>query len=106
MAEALAIIVTEAPGPRFTAALELAATWNALNRSVALLLQADAVAALRQPAVARALDALWQEGIPVHVCQSAMHAHGLTAPDLPPGLEALGLVAFLADHPGAQVLLA
>ncbi|QMW22707.1 DsrE family protein [Sandaracinobacteroides saxicola] len=102
----VAMIVTEAPGPRFAAAVELAATLNAMDRGVAMLLKEGAAGALGNAKVATALDMLWRDGVWIGLCQSAMDAHGLRAADLPPGVEALGLVAFLAERPGWQILLA
>jgi intracellular sulfur oxidation DsrE/DsrF family protein len=102
----LAIIVTEAPGPRFAVACELAAVACAMGRRAGMLLKENAVAALADPAVAQALGTLHADGVWIGLCQSAMAAHGIGAADLPAGVEALGLVAFIADHGDCQLLLA
>jgi intracellular sulfur oxidation DsrE/DsrF family protein len=101
----LLLIVSEAEGERFAAAIELAAASAALDRPVAVLLRGPAVAALGRATVARALDLLFELGADVGICQTAMAAHGLTAADLPPGIEALGIVAFLGGRADWQLLL-
>jgi intracellular sulfur oxidation DsrE/DsrF family protein len=100
------MIVSEAGGERFAAAAELAAASAALDRPVAVLLHGPAVAALGQPAVARAFDLLFELGVDVALCQTAMAAHGLAAADLPPGVEAIGMVAFLSGRADWQLVLA
>jgi intracellular sulfur oxidation DsrE/DsrF family protein len=102
----LLLIVSEAEGERFAAAVELAAASAALDRQVAVLLRGPAVKALGQPQVAGAFDLLFELGADVGICQTAMAAHGLTAADLPPGIEAHGMVAFLSGRGDWQVVLA
>jgi intracellular sulfur oxidation DsrE/DsrF family protein len=101
----LLLIVSAAEGERFAAAVELAAASAALDRTVAVLLRGPAVRALGRPDVARAFDLLFELGANVSLCQTAMAAHGLTAADLPPGVEALGMVAFLTGRADWQVVL-
>lgn len=101
----LLLIVSEAPGLRFSAAIELAGASAALGRPVAVLLRGPAVAALGQPAVAAAFDLLLELGADVAICQTALDAHQMTAADLPPGIEALGMVAFLSARAGWSVVL-
>lgn len=102
----LLLIVTEAAGERFAAAIELAATTAALDRPVAVLLRGPAVKALGHPPVAKAFDLLFEMGADVAICQTAMAANALTAADLPAGIEALGMVAFLQGREDWQILLA
>ncbi len=101
----LLLIVSEAEGERFAAAIELAAASAALDRGVAVLLRGPAVKALGRANVAKAFDMLFELGVDVGICQTAMAAHGLTAADLPPGVEAHGMVAFLAGRAGWQVAI-
>lgn len=101
----LLLIVSAAEGERFAAAMELAAASAALDRTVAVLLRGPAVRALGRPDVARAFDLLFELGANVSLCQTAMAAHGLTAADLPPGVEALGMVAFLSGRADWQVVV-
>lgn len=101
----LLLIVSEAEGERFAAAIELAAASAALDRPVAVLLRGPAVGALGRPDVARAFDLLFELGADVGICQTAMAAHGLCAQDLPPGIEAHGIVAFLQGRGDWQLVL-
>ncbi len=107
MAEALAIILTEAPGPRFDAAVELALTWNALGRPVGILLKEGALRGLAG-SPADLLGQALTDGVRIHVCQTSLDALGMAHnhPPLPDGVEAMGLVAFLLELPGAQVVIA
>ena len=96
----LLLILTEARGERFEAALELAATAAALGRPVAVLLRG---AALPAPGVAGAYGVLLELGATVAVCQTAMAAQGLSAAALPPGVEPAGMVGFLAERADWQL---
>jgi intracellular sulfur oxidation DsrE/DsrF family protein len=101
----LLLIVSEAEGERFAAAVEVAAASAALGRGVAVLLRGPAVKVLGHPHVAKAFDLLFELGVDVGICQTAMAAHGLTAGDLPPGVEAHGMVAFLGGRGDWQLVL-
>lgn len=101
----LLLIVSDADGERFAAAIELAGAAAALGRPVAVLLRGPAVAALGRKPVAAAFDLLFELGADVSLCQTAMAAHGLTASDLPPGVEANGMIAFLAGREDWQLIL-
>lgn len=101
----LLLIVTEAPGERFAAGVELAAASAALDRPVAVLLRGPAVKALGCREVAQAFDLLVELGAEVGICQTAMAAHGLSAADLPSGVEAHGMVGFLGGRAGWQVVV-
>lgn len=102
----LLLIVSEAQGERFAAAIELAGAAAALGRPVAVLLRGPAVGALGLKPVAAAFDTLFELGADVSLCQTAMAAHGLTAADLPPGIETQGMIGFLAGREDWQILLA
>jgi intracellular sulfur oxidation DsrE/DsrF family protein len=102
----LLLIVSEAEGERFAAAVELAAASAALDRGVAVLLRGPAVKALGRADVAKAFDMLFELGVDVGICQTAMAAHGLTAADLPLGVEAHGMVRFLSGRGDWQLVLA
>lgn len=99
----LLLIVTETASERFAAAMELAGTSAALNRPVAVLLRGDAVKGLGQAKVA--FDMLFELGATISVCQTAMATNTLTAADLPPGVEPLGMVAFLQGRADWQPVI-
>ena len=101
----LLLILAEVRGERFAAAAELAATAAALDRPVALLLRAPALQALGQPPVQQALAMLLELGAGICACQTAMAGLGLSAADLPPGVEPLGMVAFLAGREDWQLAI-
>ncbi len=101
----LLVIVSDAEGERFAAVVELAAATAALDRPVAMLLRGPAVQALGQPHVIRAFALLFELGVDIGVCQTAMAAHGITAASLPKGVEPLGMLAFLSGRPGWQLAL-
>ncbi len=101
----LLLIVSEAHGERFAAAVELAAASAALDRGVAVLLRGPAVKALGRADVAWPFDMLFELGVDVGLCQTAMAAHGLTAKDLPPGVQPHGMVAFLSGRGDWQIVL-
>jgi|GEM_PF-3141358 intracellular sulfur oxidation DsrE/DsrF family protein len=101
----LLLIVTQAKGERFEAALELAAAAAALGRPVAVLLRGPAVLAVRRAGRVRAFDLLFELGARVSLCQTAMAAHGVTAADLPTGVAATGLVALLAGRADWQLAI-
>lgn len=102
----LLLILTEGPGERLAAAVEVAAAAAALGRPVAVLLRASAVTALGDARVAKALDLLFELGVDIGLCQTALADTGLTAAALPPGVEVHGLVGFLAGREAWQLLLA
>jgi len=101
----LLVVVSEASSERFAATVELAAAAAALDRPVAVLLRGPAARALGQPEVARAFDLLFELGVEVGLCQTAMAAYGMVAADLPPGVEAHGLIAFLAGRADWQLVV-
>ncbi len=103
--QGLLLILTETHGERFAATAELAATTAALGRPVAVLLRGAAAQSLGEPAAAKAFELLLELGAGISICQTAMAASGLTAADLPPGIEPLGMVAFLQGRQDWQTLI-
>lgn len=101
----LLLIICEAEGERFAAAMEVAAASAALDRPVSLLLRGPAVQAMRRKDVADAMAMLLELGADIGVCQTAMATFGLVARDLPAGLAAHGMVHFLAGREDWQMLL-
>lgn len=116
----LALIVATPDPERLRGALTLAAAQAALGGAATLFLQLDAVALLRPPLVApqdaahRAaglpdLATLMEEaraiGVRLLACQSGLALAGLSATDLPPGVEAAGPVALLQGLPDDDRLL-
>jgi len=101
----LLVIVSEVEGARFAAVIELAAATAALDRPVAMLLRGPAVQALGHAHVAGALDLLIELGTEIGICQTAMATYGLTAADLPPGVEAHGMVSFLSGRATWQLAI-
>lgn len=106
----LALIVATPDPERLRGALALAAAQAALGGSASLFLQLDAVALLRAPICApqdaahRAaglpdLATLMEEaraiGVRLIACQSGLALAGLSATDLPPGVETAGPVALI-----------
>nr|WP_106639668.1 DsrE family protein [Allosphingosinicella vermicomposti] len=115
----LTIIVPTADPARFHAALSLAAAHAALDRPTRLFLQAEAVILVRTPIAAPfddryaaaglpKLAALLEEsralGVLVIACQSGLVLAGMTAAELPPGIETGGLIDLLRGE--GQILLA
>ncbi len=101
----LLLIVTECQSERFAAAAELAATKAALAQPVAVLFRGDSLAAIAGPTADDALNVLRDMGVALYACQTALAAHDLRADDLPPGIEASGMVAFLRGRGDWQILL-
>lgn len=117
----LRIVVATADPERFRGALMLAAAQAALGGAATLFLQLDAVALLRAPVSAPQDDTHGCAGLPtlatlladalalgvaVTACQSGLALTGLSAADLPDGVEAGGPVAFLqATSDDARLLI-
>jgi len=103
------VVAGEDPG-RLHAALSVAAAWAALGRPARIFLQSDAVALLRPsphkdeelrsgagvPTLAELLEESLALGASVTACQSGLAFAGMSAEDLPAGVETGGLVDFLA----------
>lgn len=117
----LTIIVATADPARLHAALSLAAAQAALDRPARLFLQNEAVALLKQP-IAAPQDARYSAagvptlaqllgeaaalGVVVTACQTGLVLAGITAADLPDGIETGGLVELLARSGDSQVVMA
>lgn len=114
----LALIFGEASHARLHAALTLACAAAALGRPVRLFFHGEAVAALSPSrhwagdataglaTVADLLASALDIGVSVMACQSGLHLCGLTPAQLADGIESGGMVAFLADARGDQLLIA
>jgi predicted peroxiredoxin len=119
---ALNIIVATADAERLRGALMLAAAQAALGGKAAIFLQLDAVALLKAPLAAprdadhRAagiadLATLLAEslalGVALSACQSGLALSGMSAADLPDGVDIGGPIGFLQQvDDGARLLMA
>lgn len=107
------IIVATGDAARFHAALETAMALAALGRTVRIFLQGEAVALLRapvgyegdvartaagQPVLAWMLEEASAMDVGMAACQTGMAMAGMTAGDLPGGMQATGLVGWLAGR--------
>lgn len=110
--QGLALIFAEANHARLHGGLSLALAAAALGRPVRLFFQGEAVCALQAerhwagdksykagglPRLSDLLDQAIGLGLPMMACESGIHLCGLSAPNLIPGIETGGMVAFLAD---------
>jgi predicted peroxiredoxin len=117
----LNIVVAGEDEARLHAALSVAAAWAALDRPARIFLQSEAVALLRAPpreaergrseagipTLADLLEEAIALGASVTACQSGLALAGLSAADLPPGVDTGGLVDFLASsRPDDQLMMA
>lgn len=117
----LSIVVAGEDSARLHAALSVAAAWAALDRPARIFLQAESVALLRMPpgeqdrqrgeagipALAELLEEGLALGVTVIACQSGLALAGLSAEDLPTGVDVGGLVDFLAgSRPDDQLMMA
>lgn len=117
----LSIVVAGEDPSRLHAALSVAAAWAALDRPARIFLQAEAVALLRPglleadaqrheagiPGLAELLEESLALGASVTACQSGLALAGLSAEDLPAGVDTGGLVDFLAKSgPDDQLMIA
>ena len=118
----LRIIVATADAERLRGALIVASAHAALGGAAALFLQLDAVGLLRAPIVAPQDDAHRAAGLPdlaavlaeaqalgvaISACQSGLALCGMTAEDLPNGIDVGGPVGFLqATDDEARLLIA
>jgi predicted peroxiredoxin len=113
-------VLTTPDAERFRGALTLAAAQAALGGEAALFLQLDAVAMLRAPIAAPRDAAHMAAGLPtlatllgeamalgvsVTACQSGLALGGMTADDLPEGVDVSGPLRFLTDGGDGQVVL-
>lgn len=117
----LALIFGEASHARLHAGLTLACAAAALGRPVRLFFHGEAAAALSParhwagddtyaaagvPTVKELMESALGLGIRVMACQSGLHLCGLSAAMLAEGVDAGGMVAFLADARDDQLLIA
>ncbi len=108
----LAVVLSEANHARLHAALTLACAAAALGRPVRLFFHGESVAALTPgrhwqgdtayraaglPSVGELVENALALGVAAMACQTGMQMIGVTAASLPEGIEAGGMVAFLAD---------
>ena len=104
----LTIIVAGSDPARFHASLEIAASNAALGRRTRLFLQSGAVSLLQPQADGR-LDLLGEAialGASVTACQSGLALAGMSAEQLPEGVDTGGLVELLATRGDDQLLMA
>ncbi|MGZ8998053.1 MAG: hypothetical protein ACXW2T_04255 [Allosphingosinicella sp.] len=117
----LSIVVAGQDPDRLHAALSVAAAWAALDRPARIFLQAESVALLRPsqrdgererreagiPALTELIEESLARGASVTACQSGLALAGLSAEDLPAGVDTGGLVDFLArSRPDDQLMMA
>ena len=117
----LAIIFAAADHARLHAGLTLACSAAALDRPVALFFHGESVAALAPgwhwqgdvplaaagiPPLATMLTSANDLGVAFMACQSGLHLCGLSAAALADGIEAGGMIAFLAAVQDADIVLA
>jgi predicted peroxiredoxin len=117
----LNIVVAGEDPTRLHAALSVAAAWVALGRPARIFLQSEAVALLGEdsgeadrrrtdsgiPTLAELLEETLALGASVIACQSGLALAGLSANDLPTGVDLGGLVDFLAKcRPDDQLMMA
>jgi len=119
--QGLSIVVSGEDCARLHAALSMAAAWAALDRPARIFLQAESVALLREsrgeddrkrrdaglPTLAELLEESLALGVSVTACQSGLAFVGLSAEDLPDGVDMGGLIDFLArSSPDDQLMMA
>jgi predicted peroxiredoxin len=113
------IVAAGADPARLHAALSLAAAWAALDRPARIFLQGEAVALLREdrpadkdesdaglPTLRELIGECLALGVTIAACQSGLALSGMTAANLPEGVETGGLVGFLASQTDEQLLMA
>jgi predicted peroxiredoxin len=116
----LAVVLPEASHARLHAALTLACAAAALGRPVRLFFHGESVAALQPgrywqgdgtygaaglPSVSELIDNALSLGARVMACQTGLQLCGLSAESLAEGIEAGGMVAFLADARGDDLMM-
>ncbi len=117
----LALIFAEANHARLHAGLTLACGAAALDRPVMLFFHGESVAALAPgrhwqgdvplvaagiPSLANLFASAADLGVEIMACQSGLHLCGLSPAALHDGVEAGGMIAFLAAARDAELLLA
>lgn len=114
------IVAAGSDPARLHAALSLAAASAALDRPARIFLQAEAVALLRDespdgderyrrsgvPSLKEMIAESLALGVSIIACQSGLALAGMSAEDLPAGVETGGLVGFLSSQADEQLLMA
>jgi predicted peroxiredoxin len=114
------IVAAGSDPARLHAALSLAAASAALGRPARIFLQGDSVALLRDdsraevedhsrsglPSLKEMITESLALGVAIIACQSGIALAGMSAEDLPAGVETGGLVGFLASQGDDQLLMA
>jgi peroxiredoxin family protein len=115
----LGVIVSEGRHAQLHAALSLACSAAALGRPVRLFFSGAAVSALATghlfdedgacaaagvPTVGELLLSAAELEVGLTACQSGLALTGLTAPELRPGVDTGGMIAFLAADPLAHLV--
>lgn len=118
--QGLAIIFSDSNHGRLHAGLSLACAASALGRPVQLFFHGESVAALEQhrkwcgdetysaagiPTIMDMISTARELGIEMMACTTGLHLCGLTANQLPDGVEAAGMVAFLASAQECELVL-
>ena len=117
--QGLSIVVAGTDPARLHAALSMAAAWAALDRPARIFLQAEAVRLLRpvdaqeeepkgtgMPTLRDMLAESLKLGVAITACQSGLALAGLSAENLPAGVDTGGLVGFLAERGDDQLMMA
>jgi len=117
--QGLAIIFSDSNHGRIHAGLSLACASAAMGRPVRIFFHSESVAALDPhrkwkgddtfasagiPSICEMLTTARELGIVMTACTTGLHLCGLTANQLPEGVEAAGMVAFLADAKDSELL--
>ncbi|MGK2285582.1 DsrE/DsrF/DrsH-like family protein [Pedomonas sp. V897] len=115
----LAIIFSDSTHGRIHAGLNLACASAAMGRPVQIFFHGEAVTALDPhrkwkgddtfasaglPSICDMVKTALELGIPMTACTTGLHLCGLTANQLPGGVEAAGMVAFLADAKDCEIV--
>lgn len=110
--QGLAIIFSDSAHGRLHAGLSLACASAALGRPVRMFFHSESVSAFDRhrkwkgdqvfstaglPALCDMIKTALELGIATMACTTGLHLCGLTANQLPEGVEAAGMVSFLAD---------
>lgn len=116
----LALVLAEGSHARLHAALTLACAAAALGRPVRLFFHGEAVAALQPgrrwggdatyvaaglPKLCELLESSLDLGVRVMACQSGLQLCGLTPASLDDRIEPAGMIAFLADAQGDDLVI-
>lgn len=116
----LALIFAEANHARIHAGLTLACGSAALGRRVRLFFQAEAVCALQaerrwggdatfvaagMPSISELIHSALELGVSIMACPTGLHMCGMAPATLDERIESAGMVAFLADAKGDDIVM-